>query len=62
MQYTTRTLCGLARLQTADEVPLDRPGEQLGLLGQLLRVVLAKVQLVDWRLMQGEDVVGRLEF
>lgn len=49
------------RLQTADEVPLNGPRQQLGLLSQFLRVVLAKVQLPDWRFVQGKDVVGGLE-
>lgn len=40
-------------------MPLDVLGKQLGLLAQFLLVVLAKVCLRD--LMEGEDVVGRLQ-
>jgi hypothetical protein len=49
------------RLQTTDEMPLDGPGEQLGFLAQLLQVVLAKMQLPNRRLMEGEDIIDRLE-
>lgn len=31
-------------------------------MAQLLCVIFAKVQLMDWRPMEGEDIVGRLEF
>lgn len=49
----------LTGLEAADKVPLDAPGEQLGLLAQLLLVVLAKVRLRG--LVEGQDVVGGLQ-
>ncbi len=48
-------------LQAPDEMPLDGPGQHVCLLPQLLRVVLAKVQLAGRRLVEGQDVIGRLE-
>lgn len=49
------------RLQTADKVPLDGAGQQVGLLREFLRVVLTKVGVWRGRLVQREDVVGGLE-
>lgn len=49
-------------LQSPNEMPLDGPRQQLGLLLQLLRIVLAEMDLLDLgSLVQSQDVVGGLE-
>lgn len=57
-------------LQAADKVPLDRGRQEGGLAGEFLGVVFAKVDLrrdaldgggLVRRLVQGENVIGRLE-
>ena len=49
------------RLQAADEVPLDGAGKQGSFLAQFLGVILAKVRLRRGRLVEGQDVVCRLQ-
>lgn len=49
-------------LQATDEVPLDRFGEDFGLLGEFLGVVFPKVGVVGGSLVKGENVVSRLQF
>lgn len=51
----------VARLQAADKVPADGARQQLGLLGELLGVVFAKVRVLGGGLVQRENVIGRLE-
>lgn len=51
----------LTRLQTTDEVPLDRFRQQLRLLAQLLGIILAKMRLLSGLLMQSQDVIHRLQ-
>lgn len=50
------------RLQAADKVPLDGPGQHFCLLAQLLGIVLSKVELLSRCLVEGNDVVDRLQF
>lgn len=54
---------GLAvrRLQAADEVPVDRPRQDFGLLGEFLGVVLAEVGVGRFALVNSEDVICWLE-
>ena len=52
---------GLTRLQTANEVPMDRLWQQLCLLAELLRVVLAEMQLASRSFVQGQDVIRWLQ-
>lgn len=47
----------VAGLEAADEVPVDGPGQQVGLLGEFLGVVFAKVGVGGGCLVEGEDVV-----
>ena len=48
-------------LQTTNEMPLDRLRQQLRLLAQLLRIILAKVRLFGGLLVQCQNVIHRLE-
>ena len=50
---------GRTGLQAANEVPLDRPGQNLCLLRQLLGIVLTKVTLGYRLVVKGEDVIDR---
>jgi hypothetical protein len=43
-------------------VPLDGPGQHICLLAQLLGIVLSKVELLSRCLVEGDDVVDRLQF
>ena len=42
-------------------MPADGAGQERGLLEELLDVVLAEMDVLERRLVQGEDVGGRLE-
>lgn len=48
-------------LEAADKMPLNGTGQELSLLGELLSVVFAKVQVLGRCLVEGENVICRLE-